>query len=291
MKTSTINSKLELVLVEDKDIINGEFIITEDIKELRAGCFRDMHKLRKVVIPKSVVEIGDRCFENCSDLRSVRILNPDCKIGNKAFMFCSNLSYIELPENLKIIGDKVLAMCSELKELIIPKGVVEIYSDAFMGCGNLTELIIPDSVEIISNTAFRYCDSVKKIVCNSKLRLNSKKIGDSTVNVFGREFNLDFINCLFSMACGMSKIEEVIIDNEKVNMINIRYKAYIIGYRVEQEFNLKGIEVYKLYNNTDVIGYKYLVKYKEISFITQLLIDVNREVKEKIKENFISSLE
>ena len=62
-----------LIKVEDSDIVNGTFIISNDITIIAYHCFSDVSELEYIIIPQNVTEIRTYAFENCSSLTRIEL--------------------------------------------------------------------------------------------------------------------------------------------------------------------------------------------------------------------------
>ena len=92
-----------LIKVEDSDIVNGTFIISNDITIIAYHCFSDVSELEYIIIPQNVTEIRTYAFENCSSLTRIEFKNKNCKLETGIFSNCYSLEKVILPENLKSI--------------------------------------------------------------------------------------------------------------------------------------------------------------------------------------------
>lgn len=134
-----------LMKVEDKDIVNGKF-----------------------VVPDFVTKIGDKAFSHCKSLEEVVIPKSVIEIGNEAFYRCAWLREIHLPSNVKTIGEWAFSGCTSLKEIAIPNNVVEIKIGTFEKCASLRNVFIENKETTIGKYAFADCENLEKIDIPSK---------------------------------------------------------------------------------------------------------------------------
>ena len=107
--------------------------VSDNVKELQVGEFRDCTSLLTVSLGKNITAIGDEAFYNCDTLQTVTMPASVTSIGSDAFYNCKWMKSATLSENTKLI-----------------KG------NAFYGCSNLAEITIPASVDSIGAWCFRY---------------------------------------------------------------------------------------------------------------------------------------
>ena len=116
--------------------------------------FREMSKLREVVLPNTLKTIGNYAFYNCPRLATINLDSVEV-IGKYAFAQCYNLTDLVLP-NVITVGD--YAFCEEeyhfesgatdgLHSISMPI-VQTIGREAFRGCARLAYVSIPLANEI-----------------------------------------------------------------------------------------------------------------------------------------------
>lgn len=96
-----------LVVVENKDVQSGEFVVPDGIHYIDTGCFSDCTSLVSVIIPNSISYIGEEAFEYCSNLEAVVFPDHaddyDLVIEDYAFQNCPKLKGVRIPENLDVL--------------------------------------------------------------------------------------------------------------------------------------------------------------------------------------------
>lgn len=184
-----------LVKVEDSDIVNGTFIIPENIEFISDYAFSHCEKLESINIPDGVTEIGNYAFSCCEKLEKIIIPESVIEIGYSAFSGCDSLTSIMIPEGITTIGPSVFSGCVSLTSITIPKSVIMIGSWAFAACKRLTNINIPDAVTKIGERAFEDCISLTSItipisvteigICafNGCTNLTSINITDSVIEI------------------------------------------------------------------------------------------------------------
>lgn len=136
---------------------------------LGQNAFRELNKLRKVVLPKSIDYIGYNAFYDCRNLVSVKMYNGLNTIDDNAFSNCWNLTEVELPEGLLSIGYYAFSNCSQLEQITMPSTVLSIGSGAFQSCGSLKSIVLPKNVSRIDYDTFSYCYSLETVVLPAKV--------------------------------------------------------------------------------------------------------------------------
>ena len=152
-----------LVSVDNEDIIDGKFIIPEEVTSIGQRAFFRCSSLAKIEIPKNVTRIGQDAFRNCSNLTKIEIPESVTRIGSGAFWGCDSLTKIEIPESVTILGSRVFRGCRNLVSIKMPESLTSIEMDTFMKCSSLTSIKIPKNVNYIENGAFYRCSNLTKI--------------------------------------------------------------------------------------------------------------------------------
>lgn len=130
---------------------------------IRAGLFKNNHRITAVSIPQAVEEIGADAFANCSRLTSVKIEKGTRIIGKGAFWGCSSLTNIRIQEGLMSIGDNAFENCTSLRSIVFPESLRTINSNAFRGCSNLASLNMPTNMMSIGSSAFEDCSNLAEV--------------------------------------------------------------------------------------------------------------------------------
>ena len=172
-----------LTEVQDKDIVEGVFIVPKDIKVIDDEAFKGNSLIKKVILPEGLEKISTSAFEYCDNLESINIPSTVNEIGEYAFYKCSKLESIEIPNGVKHLLSGTFCECSKLKNITLPNELKSIGESTFEGCANLPEIKIPESVESISSASFKDCKKIKKIILPEKIEV----INDET---FANCYNL-----------------------------------------------------------------------------------------------------
>lgn len=141
------------------------------VTSLAPGSFRNMRKLKRVVIPEGVVELGDGIFSMTGIFGGLGYLIPtliappispggflfsllfrkltaywvtqrDRREINGVFAGCPLLEKVTLPSTLRFIGPHSFTMTSALEALTIPDGVQQIDQTAFTACCKKLTLLV-----------------------------------------------------------------------------------------------------------------------------------------------------
>lgn len=142
---------------------------TED-NRLGNNAFRELNKLRSVILPENITYLGISAFEGCSNLRSVKTFNHLNTIDDYAFARCYSLNYVDLKDGLLSVGYRAFYACERLENINIPQTVLVIQGDAFDYCTSLESIALPDNVTEISGSTFYNCKSLKNVIMPSKVR-------------------------------------------------------------------------------------------------------------------------
>lgn len=156
--------------VKDEDIVNGTFVIPENITTIASGAFLDCRELKSIVIPDSVKEIGSEAFINCVNLKSVKLPEGITEIKDSTFKHCLALTNINIPESVKIIGDGAFYYCAYLRKIELSPNLEKIGREAFYKCSALSEVDLPETLESIGVDSFRECKEIRNIVIPSKIK-------------------------------------------------------------------------------------------------------------------------
>lgn len=110
------NSVLDSVF-EDQ-IVDGTFIVPDNIKEIGNNAFRGLKNLEKIIIPDSVEKIGAFAFYECQNLREVTMSKNIKEIGTVAFGRCYSLRYLTIPSSLEVLSDTAFSKCKNLNLIL-----------------------------------------------------------------------------------------------------------------------------------------------------------------------------
>ncbi len=136
---------------------------------LGRNAFRELNKLREVILPRTIDYVGDGAFYHCENLTSVKIYNGVNTIDNYAFAECYNLVNVELPEGLLSIGYEAFRSCNRLENISIPSTVLSLGGNAFADCYNLKSVVLPKNLSVIEGSTFWYCENLESVVLPSKV--------------------------------------------------------------------------------------------------------------------------
>jgi len=136
---------------------------------LGSNAFRELNKLRRVVLPKSIDYIGDGAFYHCENLMSVKMYEGVNTIGNDVFAECRNLVDVDMPEGLLSIGNYALRDCGKIEEITIPSSVLSMGWGVFQNCYSLKSIILPRNMARIEGSSFWNCTNLENVILPSKV--------------------------------------------------------------------------------------------------------------------------
>ena len=136
---------------------------------LGSDAFREMSKLRRVVLPKTIGYIGDNVFYRCENLSYVKMYEGLNTIGYNAFAECRKLIEVDLPEGLLSIGSDAFRDCYQLESIDLPSSLLSIGYNAFMFCQNLKSIVLPKNLSKIDWQTFWYCNSLETVILPSRV--------------------------------------------------------------------------------------------------------------------------
>lgn len=161
----------ELIIPKDIEVIGYEAFretpieeinLSDNIKDIEQGAFRDCLKLINVVLPNNMTSINSATFDGCSSLKSVILPEGLVSIGSSAFQSCASLTVIDIPKTVKNIEGSAFARTG-LKSVVIPEGITVLSSGTFDGCRALVNVQLPNTLTDIKGAAFRNCIFLKMI--------------------------------------------------------------------------------------------------------------------------------
>lgn len=135
--------------------------------------YNQIHKIRKVVLPKGLKAVEQQAFEGCSALTKVELPKGLERIGTAAFKNCKELTSVLIPAGVVSIGDEAFSNCSKLTFPALPEGLVKIGRRTFYQCRKLGKAKLPGSVRVVEEEAFAYC-----LITTLSLNEGLEEIGD-----------------------------------------------------------------------------------------------------------------
>ena len=112
-----IIEKTKLLEVTNENIINGIFIIPDNITSIKEYAFYGCTSLKEIIIPESVTSIREYAFDNCTSLKSIIIPDSVTSIEKRAFYRCAALKSITIPKSVTRIGYNIFYDCESLKNI------------------------------------------------------------------------------------------------------------------------------------------------------------------------------
>ncbi|MBQ9812875.1 MAG: leucine-rich repeat domain-containing protein [Thermoguttaceae bacterium] len=169
---SADGKKFGLYLEHDSAL--AEFVVPDGVETIMPGAFREVRKLKRIVLPASVVEIGKDAFV-CPDLDAIDVAeeNPVFRSINGVLFSKDGKTLVRLPmgrqtdcyyvpKGVETIESGALQYCFFLKTVVIPNCVKTIGDNAISG-GFLATISLPTSVEHIGDGAFENYTHVKSV--------------------------------------------------------------------------------------------------------------------------------
>ena len=167
-----------------------EAIMTDGIKVIEEGAFKDCESLKQVIFSNTLREIGAAAFSGCKSLVTAALPKNLEKIGDYAFANtalwqvtlpqsllwlgegvykgCSKLTNIQFPKHLPEIPNECFMDCTELRKIDIPVATAAIGRESFSGCTGLRDMIIPESVVTVGTNAFAGTNTGFTLICTQK---------------------------------------------------------------------------------------------------------------------------
>lgn len=127
--------------------------ISDGVRKIPDGFFRELASLESVYLPDSVEVIGQGAFSECVRLSHVRMPAHLTEIGLMAFWECRMLRDIDIPDSVRKIGNDCFRG-SGITNVRIPSGITKIEECTFENCLNLHSIVIPETVQEIHKRAF-----------------------------------------------------------------------------------------------------------------------------------------
>ncbi|MBR4752519.1 MAG: leucine-rich repeat domain-containing protein [Thermoguttaceae bacterium] len=158
----------------EHDSTLAEFVVPDGVETIMPDAFREVRKLKRIVLPASVGEIGKDAFI-CPDLDAIDVAEDNpifCSINDVLFSkdgktlirrpMGKQTDCYYVPKGVETIGAGALQYCFFLRTVVIPNGVKTIGDNAISG-GFLSTISLPASVEHIGDGAFENYTHIKSI--------------------------------------------------------------------------------------------------------------------------------
>lgn len=210
-----------------------------DISEVPKDAFREMSRLKKVVLPESCIKIGDASFYSCRILSTINTSAIQF-VGNDSFYGCDNLIISEFPNAIEI-GERAFGACRKIQALNMPNAVVS--ASAVYQCPNLTRLIIgnftdgkfdgsncyPELTITIKGdkSGTIHCKSIK----NAHIIIIGNRVYDGVGLVLGVGGILEADTLLFEEPSAFPDFTEGLFRDAKIRNITIPTSVAKIGER------------------------------------------------------------
>ena len=204
------------------------------ITAISDNMFRDVTKLKSVIIGDGVTTIGSYAFYNVGTDDGVEELQVTLgsnieTIKNDAFNSCTKLKAITLPSKLKVIEQWAFSSTA-LESITIPESVDSLGSRVFGECHSLANIHINDKAEALKMIAgyygtFNYSEADKSVYLGRDLKLSENSA--PFINVTAVEFGPTITAISDNMFRDVTKLKSVII-GDGVTTIG-SYAFYNVG--------------------------------------------------------------
>lgn len=234
-----------LVKVNPLNIMNGVYIVPQNVKSIYVYAFRDMKNLTTVICHDEVRYIAPEAFWGCDNLKSIQgIENSNAFVTINGFQNCINLKQISLPSSAQFIGISAFKNCKNLERVDLPSNAVLISNYSFAGCENLKTIGIPSGVELIQSGAFAGCKDLTITFFEDTERkyLDDYEFQTSHFTYEGIPFE-GFENC--DVTFDMSFLKDILEDEEqeRMDIEDIDVEAFYEDFGIKyNKFNINGQE-------------------------------------------------
>ena len=140
-------------------------VISDNIKVIPDGCFKDNANLESVYIPLSVTYVGDEAFRNCGKLKTAAIPSLCTYLGNYAFENCTSLESFDFGKRNTVleVGTHLFNNCTSLTSITDPEGINKLTDYMFANTG-FDKINIPATITNISGDGiFENCKNLSVV--------------------------------------------------------------------------------------------------------------------------------
>lgn len=140
------------------DVLVGDCRTSND--EVAPSMFRDLIKLKSVLLPASVTKIGNHSFYGCTALEAINIPNAVTVIGKYAFTQCASIATYTFGENIASIGEYAFANNKSMPYFDVPNSVTTLGNNVFSGNTALVRVTTGANVSVIPTSMLTGCTSL-----------------------------------------------------------------------------------------------------------------------------------
>ena len=180
------------VLTKCSPEAEGEVVIPEGVRKIRAGAFNDCDKITSLIMPDSLRYVDHRAFcgHHRSFCPSLSTLHFPSNLLTTLFpsmecrMFMGTAWYDSQPDGVVYAGVNVVGYKGKMPkgaEIVIKEGTKFISRSAFKDCRNLEKIILPMSLVFIDDSAFYGCCSLATITFTSDVKLSGSSVLEKTL--------------------------------------------------------------------------------------------------------------
>ncbi len=132
-------------------------VIPSTVKTILKDAFMGCHSLVDISLPASILVIGEGAFSDCTALESIVIPSAVGTLSNRLFDGCVSLKSVLLTGSPSIIGEGAFRGCIALENVDIKDAVTSIGDYAFEGASVLASIVLPATLTHIGNYVFKDC--------------------------------------------------------------------------------------------------------------------------------------
>lgn len=197
------------------------------IKNIGSNAFKDLTKLKAVVIKSELQKIGDSAFENCSALTSLEGIDGVQIIGASAFKNCVALAEVGIPDGCVNVGAYAFSGTA-IKSIHVPSSTQILGEGVFSGCTALSYAELPAGLAVLKSNSFSGCTSLAAAIFygddsygGSEMRIESNAFSGCTklqeLSVYSRAESLHIAS---NALRGCVNIKSVSLDCRSLSLDN-----------------------------------------------------------------------
>lgn len=199
------NVKANLLVAYPQAKEGEEYIVPEEVEEIKNSAFTDCKYLKKIVLPATLKRVNSFSLNRCSALEYVEVLTNINNINYDAIVDCEKLQDIKY--NDEVVNWCIYRNCPKVTidtsngRFVIEDGIVynkdktQIYKCIDT---DIVEFNCKEGVTSINNNAFEGCTKLKKVILSN----NVKKIGYRAFSGCESLSEINFPNSLISISMG-----------------------------------------------------------------------------------------
>ena len=169
-----------------KDEALQSVTISEGIRHINEGAFKNCTSIKRVVLASSVSKLGYGAFEFCSSLESIESTRTEpIELSSDIFDYSGIESLPQVKENgIYVIGTTVAYVDKDFSgKVVIPEGVTVLESSLFAHARKITEVCLPSTLTEIKSACFYDCVSLEKINLNENIIIGERAFDGTKIGV------------------------------------------------------------------------------------------------------------